>query len=247
MGGRARTWVVLAAGAGLLLGGCSQVADALRESPTDSELLQAVSLSDSDAGPDASFAPYDGGTEVVGRTSLDLCFAEFPSEERRVGRNQVGIGDTAGEAWVSSEAILYRTPQEAESAMAELVAAREECPGTPVEAPTPDREPLAWAFEDAPDADWPDEPGVRRQAYAFTVTDGSGDSWTGTATYLQRGRMILALYATPPDGPAATIRNAPDAARFTEVMAKRLAALPEQSLVEANPVPALVDPNDIDA
>jgi hypothetical protein len=230
----------------LLLGGCQQVGDLLGQRP-DAELLQDVSLTERDAAPEAAFQPYEGGTEVVGRTSLDLCFGDFPSEDRRVGRNQVGIGDTAGEAWVSSEAILYRTPQEAQAAMAELAAAREECPETPVEPPTPDREPLAWSFQDAPDADWPDEPGVRRQAYAFTVTDSSGTSWTGTATYLQRGRMILALYSTPPEGPATTIRNAPDPARFTAVMEARLAALPEQSLVEANPVPERVDPNDIDA
>lgn len=247
MGGRARTWAAAVASAALLLGGCSQVADVLGDAPTDAELLQAVSLTESDAAPQAAFQPYEGGTEVAGRTSLDLCFADFPSEQRRVGRNQVGIGDTASEAWVSSEAILYRTPQEAESAMAELAAARAECPDTPVDPPTPDREPLAWAFDDDPDADWPDAPGVRRQAYAFTVTDGSGTSWSGTATYLQRGRMILALYSTPPQGPATTIRNAPDPATFTEVMANRLAALPEQSLVEANPVPELVDPNDLDA
>jgi hypothetical protein len=247
VGGRARTWAVLAAGGALLLGGCSAVGDALREAPTDAELLQAVSLTESDAAPDAAFRPLPGGSEVVGRTSLDLCFADFPSEDRRVGRNQVGIGDTTSEAWVSSEAILYRTPQEAETAMAELVTARGECPETPVDPPTPDRVPLAWSFGDAPDADWPDEPGVRRQAYAFTVADDSGTSWAGTATYLQRGRMILALYSTPPAGPATTIRNAPDPARFTAVMAARLAALPEESLIEANPVPELVDPDDIDA
>lgn len=245
MGGRARSSLVLAACGSLLLGGCSHLAGTLGATPSDDELLRAVSLTEQDAAPDASFLPYEGGTEVDGRTSLDLCFGEFPSEDLRVGRNQVAIGDPTGETWVSSEAILYSTPEQARAAMAELETAHDECPDTPVDPPQAGRAPLAWAFQDAPDADWPDEPGVRRQAYAFTVTDDSGLALQSTATYLQRGRMILALYANPPQGPAAVLRNAPDPARFTEVMANRLAGLPEQPLVEADPDTG--DPGDIDA
>jgi hypothetical protein len=54
--------------------------------------------------------------------------------------------------------------------------------------------------------------------------------------------MILALYATPPDSPSATLRNAPDQARFVEVMGNRLASLPEEPLQYGQP---LDDPNDI--
>ena len=253
MGGRARSLAAMAVAAGLLLGGCSRVEDGLGRvgdllgRPSDAELLAAVSLTERDAAADALFQPYEGGTEVVGRTSLDLCFGDFPSEDLRVGRNQVGIGDQSGTAWVSSEAILYRTPEEASEAMGELRAARDACPSEPVAPPQADREPLAWQFDDPPDGDWPEEPGVQRQAYAFTLTDESGATWSSTATYLQRGRMILALYATPAEGPAAVLRNAPDPARFVEVMANRLAEVPEESLRRANPVGDPVDPNDIDA
>jgi hypothetical protein len=59
--------------------------------------------------------------------------------------------------------------------------------------------------------------------------------------------MILALYATPGDSPASTLRNAPDDARFTAVMARRLAALPSASLQEPNPVVPMEDPDDISA
>jgi hypothetical protein len=248
VGGRARLRAASVVAGCLLLAGCQQVdrIGDLLGGPTDAELLQAVSLTPEDAAPEAVFEPYEGGDEVVGRTSLDLCYGDFPSEELRVGRNQVGIGDTAGQAWVSSEAILYGTPDEAEQAMGELERAREECPDTPVPPPQPERDPLTWAFEDPPDDDWPAEPGVRRQAYAFTVTSAEGEEWTSTATYLQRGRMILALYTSPPDGPAAVIRNAPTPARFVEVMGNRLAALPEDALERANPGSGPVDPNDID-
>jgi hypothetical protein len=160
VGGRARLRAASVVAGCLLLAGCQQVdrIGDLLGGPTDAELLQAVSLTPEDAAPEAVFEPYEGGDEVVGRTSLDLCYGDFPSEELRVGRNQVGIGDTAGQAWVSSEAILYGTPDEAEQAMGELERAREECPDTPVPPPQPERDPLTWAFEDPPDDDWPAEP-----------------------------------------------------------------------------------------
>lgn len=219
----------------LALGGCQQVRQALAGT-SDSELMAAVSLTEHDAADDAVFQPYEGGTEVAGEVSLDLCFGQFPSEELRIGRLQVGIGSLSDRSWVSSEAILYSTPQEADQAMAELAEARTGCPDGPVPAPRPDREPLQWRFDDAPDAAWPATPdGVARQAYAFTATDPAGDTWSSTATYLQRGRMILALYSTPPDGPASTIRNAPGPARFVEVMTNRLMSLPADALRRGDP------------
>lgn len=235
---------VLMVAAVVVLSGCTQlqrIGDSLTD-PTDAELLAAVSLTEHDVAQGAVFQPYEGGDEVFGETSLDLCFADFPSEDLRSGRKQVGIGDEAGAAWVSSEAILYPTPEDAEQAMAELARAREQCPSEPVEPPQPDREALTWEFLPAPDTAWPQESGITRQAYEFEVTDPAGETWTSTATYLQRDRMILALYATPPDSPAAALRNAPDQARFVEVMANRLAALPEEALQSG---PALEDPNDI--
>lgn len=239
-----RRGTALAVAAAVLLSGCSQlqrIGDSITD-PTDAELLAEVSLTQSDAAQGAVFQPYEGGDEVFGRTSLDLCFADFPSEDLRSGRKQVGIGDEAGAAWVSSEAILYPTPEDAEQAMSELQRAREECPSEPVEPPRPDRDALAWEFSPAPDADWPQEPGVTRLAYEFEATNPAGETFTSTATYLQRARMILALYATPPDSPEAALRNAPDQARFVEVMANRLASLPEEALQSG---PVLDNPNDL--
>ncbi len=246
MGGRAYPAVALGLAGCLLLGGCTLVREAVG-TPTDPELLEMVSLTEDDAAPEAFFQPYEGGTEVQGRTSLDLCYGAFPSEDLRIGRQQVGIGDGAGVAWVSSEAILYSSPAEAEQGMAELADARATCPDEPVPAPSGDQEPLTWTFADPPDADWPDVSGVTRQAYAFGVTNGTGGEVEGTATYLQRGRMILALYATPPDSAAAVIRNAPSPARFTEVMSNRLAKLPGDALEQPNPGDRPDDPTDVTA
>jgi hypothetical protein len=235
-----------ACAASLLLSGCQQVRDALA-GPTDAELLAAASLTTEDAAADALFQPYPNGDRVVGETSLDLCYGDFPSEDLRVGRRQVAISDPSGEAWVSSEAILYSYPEEAARAMDEVERARQACPDTAVEAPRDGRDPLVWEFGDPPDGSWPDQPGVRRQAYAFTVTDPAGDRRSATATYLQRGRMILALYASPGIAPASTLRNSPDPARFVQVMSRRLDALPLSSLQEPNPVVPYEDPDDISA
>ncbi len=235
---------MLAVVAALLLGGCARL-ERLEEDlteTTDVELLAAVSLTEQDAAEGAVFLPYDGGDQVFGQTSLDLCYGEFPSEELRSGRNQVGIGDQGGEVWVSSEAILYPNPADAEQAMDELEQAREECSTGVVDPSDPEREPLTWDFAADPDADWPEEPGVDRQAYEFESTDPAGKSWTSTATYLQRGRMVLALYASPPESPATALRNSPGPARFVEVMSNRLAGLPEDALQHGDP---LEDPNTI--
>jgi hypothetical protein len=233
----------------MVLVGCGAVGDlaAGLAPPTDVELLEAVSLTEQDASDVAVFQPYEGGDQTVGRTSLDLCFGDFPSEDRRTGRNQVGIGDLAGTTWVSSEAILYADPAQAQAAMAELVSAREDCPDEPVTRRDGTGDPVTWTFQDPPDATWPEAPGVTRQAYAFTTTDAEGGQTIGTATYLQRGRMILALYVTPPEGPEVAIRNAPDAARFTEVMTNRLRALDTDALQRSNGPGTRVDPDDVEA
>ncbi len=219
----------------MLLSGCSAIDSVSRELGgwTDEDLLYTVSLTEADAAQGALFEPYEGGDSVEGQASLDLCHAEFPSEGLRTGRNQVGIGQDQGENWVSSEAILYATPEDAQQAMGELEEAVKDCPTGPVESPGGD--PQVWSFQDAPDADWAQEPGVTRQAYAFTVDTGNGRQFSSTATYLQRGRMVLALYVAPGDAPSTVIVNAPSPARFTEVMARRLASLPEDELQYGTP------------
>ncbi|MCU0301691.1 MAG: hypothetical protein MUF35_08845 [Candidatus Nanopelagicales bacterium] len=246
-GAVARAGAVLACVA--VLAGCGAVTDAIDtlEAPDDVELLEEVSLTPEDAAGTAVFQEYEGGNEVVGRTSLDLCFGDFPSEELRTGRRQVGIGDVAGATWVSSEAILYASPEQAAQGMRELQAARADCPTEAVAPQDGDGDAVVWGFLDDPDGDWPDEPGIQRQAYAFTTTDTEGAETTSTATYLRRGRMILALYVTPPDGAAVAIRNAPDPARFTEVMTNRLAGLDEAALQESNGPGTRTDPDDVEA
>lgn len=234
----------LAAAAAVALAGCGaleRIAESALE-PSDTELVEAVSLTADDAGPSSTFDLYPGGDEVFDQVSLDLCFGDYPSEDLRSGRRQVAITDATGDSWVSSEAILYPTPEAAEQAMAEVEQAAEECPSEPVAPPEEGREPLSWEFGRAPDADWPETAGIQRQAYLFEVSTSDETSWTSTATYLQRGRMILALYATGPESPAVTLKNAPTPARFVAVMSARLAELSDEALEFGEP---LADPNDL--
>lgn len=232
--GKAVRATVMSAAACLLLAGC-QFDWTLNFGGSDQDLLDAVSLSADDAAAGATFEPYEGGNEVVGQTSLDLCYGQFDSEGRRVAREQVTIGDSTGDNWVSSEAVLYLTVEDAEQAMSELTSAAATCPDGMVDPVTPDREPLTWSFDEAPDGSWPQVDDVNRQSYEFTVTTRDGYEATSTATYLQRGRMVLALYSTPPDSAATAIRNSPDPGHFVEVMSNRLALLPDNPLMQADP------------
>jgi hypothetical protein len=227
----------------LALSGCGLTQ--LRQA-SDERILDAVSLTAKDAAAGATFEPYEDGDVVAGQDSLDLCDASYPSERLRIGRHQVGITGVDRSAHVSSEAILYSSPTEAQQAMGELEAARRSCPSRPRQSPDQPGVRLTWEFGPAPDTGWTQHQGVSRQAYAFTVSLADSDASTeSTAVYLQRGRMILALYSTPPAGPEQVIVNSPDPQRFTDVMTQRLLAVPEEALEQGDPDKRVDDPRDI--
>jgi hypothetical protein len=211
-------------------------------SRADAVVLSDVSLHESDAGESAVYSLVDHGDEVAGQVSLDLCRADFPSEALRQARHQVQVADAGAGMWVSSEAIAYGAPREAERAMSELAAAAANCPGpgagpgsskdvataggADLVHPAADDQGLSWSFQQPPDADWPSTPGVARQAYAFVISDLLGDSASYVTTYLRRGRILVAIYVTPPDSSATVLVNAPSQERMVTVMSARLAALP---------------------
>lgn len=213
----------------------------------DQEVLDQISLTAADAAAGAEFALVDHGDEVVGQTSLDLCYANYPSEDQRVARHQVQAFNAVAGAWVSSEAVAYTDPAAAEQAMDELAAAAADCHTTsgsssadgqdvslravrrasvPASRPAAD-DTLTWTFDPDPAADWPQTPGVNRQAYSFQIADQAGDSSAYVTTYLRRGRILLAVYVTPPDSARDVIVNSPTQQRLVEVMSARLASLPE--------------------
>lgn len=233
-----RSLAALIVGAALTLTGCQASWDF--GAGDDSEVLDEVSLHASDASAGAQFALVPHGDEVTGQVSLDLCQTEYPSERKRRARHQVQIGDPRSGNWVSSEAIAYVSPKAAEQAMSELAATAETCKETgygggsaviqDVARRAADDEGLRWSFEDDPDANWPQTPGVARQTYAFELSDQLGNSASYVTTYLQRGRILVAVYVTPPDSGAAVLVNAPSQERLIKVMSARLAAPAESEV-----------------
>lgn len=225
-----------------VVSGCSTLPQLGAQPRDDGAILADVSLNSSDVSKEGTFARYDGGDEVAGRVSLDLCNAQFASESQRRARHQVQVYSDAGSGWVSSEALIYTSPEAAGQAMTELSSAASDCPqpGSDSSSGSSDTQPvllrsaatndLTWTFQDPPDSDWPQVPGVERQAYQFAISDDFGDSFSYLSTYLRRGRVLVAVYVTPPGQQEDVIRNSPTAAHFIEVMSARLAALPESDV-----------------
>ena len=48
-----------------------------------------------------------GGNEVTGQVTLDLCNGTYASEALRTARRQVDLTDQPGKLWLSTEAVLY--------------------------------------------------------------------------------------------------------------------------------------------
>lgn len=205
----------------------------------DAEVLPKVSLRARDASAQAEFALVPHGDEVAGQVSLDLCQTGYPSEAKRVARHQVQINDASGRR-VSSEAIAYESADAAGQAMTELAKVAAKCRATGtgggsaviqgVSVRAGDDGGLRWSFEPDPDADWPQTAGVARQAYAFEISDMLGASASFVSTYLRRGRILVAVYVSPPDSSAEVLKNAPSQARLVEVISARLASLPQSDV-----------------
>lgn len=215
-----------------VLAGCTAPgfwsAEAARD---DAQVLQAISLTAKDVAEGAEFSLLDGGDEVIGQVSLDLCRADFPSEAQRRARHQIQVFDEGRASWLSSEALLYSSPAAAQEAMSELARAAADCEDSTTQqalqaVPTADDSGLSWRFAPAPDSGWPEVPGVARQAYQFQVTDPVGDTAEFLSTYLRRGRVLVALYVTPPGAQSELLVNDPSQQRLVAVISNRMAGLP---------------------
>jgi hypothetical protein len=168
---------------------------------------------------------FDDGDVVENQVTLDLCGAEYPSEQRRSARHQVGIDDAASHfTGTSIEAVLYTSRMAAVQAMRELRAAKAACPTGYVPGDVAGEPPLRYQFHAAPDARWPTVPGVERFAVDDTINDQQGHTAREVTVYLRRGRLLVALYS---DDLAITARmltrSLPD---FAAVLATRMTSLP---------------------
>ena len=117
-------------------------------------LLQRLVVRQQDVTTANRVQLLDGGNQVSGQTTLDLCNGRFPSEALRSARLQVVEYDGAGAGVLSTEAVLYRHGGDAAQAMQEVEAVAAKCPHSPVVSPV--GEPtVTTRFQAAPDASWP--------------------------------------------------------------------------------------------
>ena len=191
--------------------------------------LQRIVVRQSDVPPGNTVQLLDGGNQVNGQTTLDLCNGTYPSEALRTARLQVVENDTGGSGVLSTEAVLYRHGSDAAQAMNEVHSVAAACPDRPVVSPV--GEPtITTRFQAPPDDSWPHVTGVARQAYAFTTSDSLGVADNHIAVYLQRGRVLEGVYFPSPSGTQPAVDGQTTVAGIVHVFELRIAALPESAV-----------------
>jgi hypothetical protein len=191
----------------------------------DANVLQRLVVRQNDVVSPNSVQLLDGGNQVSGETTLDLCNGSYPSESLRTARLQVVEYDGTGSAVFSTEAVLYKTPQSAAQAMREVRSVAASCPSSPVTSPV--GEPTVTThFQAAPDKSWQAVPGVERAAYAFTTTDDFGETDQRIAVYVHRGRVLEGLYFDVPGGTQPSVNGQTTVSGIVRLFEQRIAALP---------------------
>jgi len=186
--------------------------------------LRSLVVAPEDVPQEASVIVLPGGIGL-GQPTLDLCNGRYPSEARRSARLQDAVLDGEGRLVLSTEAVLYGDSQGTTQAFSELRSVVAACPSTPAQGPA-GRPAAITRFDPSPDSAWPQTPSVNRLAFDFTSDDGSGRPTRTVAVYLQRGRALLGVYFSLPDGPAIAVEGQTTVEGIVAVFARRLAALP---------------------
>jgi hypothetical protein len=194
--------------------------------PSDpaASVLSGLVLHQADVGATETVSPIIGGTQVAGGATLDLCNGTFPSESLRTGRLQVAAADDQGTLVLSTEAVLYSTPSGGAQALSELRSTAAGCPASPVASPVGEPTVITH-FNSAPDSSWPQVATVERVSFDFVTTDASGQSRHFTTAYLRRGRALMGIYFSQPDGPQAPVDGQTTIAGIVNVFATRMANL----------------------
>jgi hypothetical protein len=203
--------------------GANPVQPAAPSDPSAS-VLSGLVLRQADVGATETVAPINGGTEVAGGATLDLCNGTFPSESLRTARLQVAAADAQGTIVLSSEAVLYSKPGGAAQAFSELRSTAANCPASPVVSPVGEPTVITH-FNAGPDGSWPQVATVERLAFDFVATDGSGQTRHFTTVYLRRGRALMGIYFSQPDGPQAAVDGQTTISGIVNVFAARMANL----------------------
>lgn len=187
--------------------------------------LARLGLRQSDVEPGVLVLPIDGGLQVTGQVTLDLCDATYPSEALRRARVQVAGYGLDGSTTLSTEAVRYASSDAVDQAWREIGAAAASCdttqPGVKIDPRVGDA--------------WPEVAGVRRLAYDLTTTGTDGQASHYVVVYLARGNVLLGVYFPNPDGPQSSVDGRTTVPGIVDVFAKRLAALPPTGVTGSAP------------
>ena len=196
---------------------------------SDSLALSHLIVQQPDVGSAYNVQLLGGGNQVKGQTTLDLCNGKFTTEADRVARLQDVVLDNQGNGLLSTEAVLYATPNQSAQAFAELRQVSARCPKSPVVSPV--GEPtVTTRFNPPPDTHWTQTPGVERLAYSFTSIEQSGQKQASIAVYLRRGRALMGVYFEQPTGSQPKVAGQSTIPGIVGVFAARLAALPSSTV-----------------
>ena len=132
--------------------------------------------------------------------------------------------DDRGLLTLSTEAVLYGDSAATTQAFSELRSVATECPSTPVPGPT--GASTTTTFNPAPDSGWPETPTVNRLAFDVTIAEPATPPRRLVAVYLQRGRALLGVYFSQPEGAQTPVEGKSTIQDIVGVFAGRLAALP---------------------
>jgi len=194
----------------------------------DASDLSHLDVTQADVPAGYSVSLLQGGNEVTGQVTLDLCNGTYASEALRTARRQVDLTDQAGKLWLSTEAVLYGRAADTAQAFTELKARAANCPSGYLPPPAGEEglPNTKTTFNPAPDASWPATAGVERLAYDFTTTDQQGNTERSIAVYLRRGRALLGVYFANPEGTQAAVAGKTTVSGIVSLFEQRLAALP---------------------
>lgn len=185
-----------------------------RAQPTDpdADVLGGLGLQQADVADTHSVVLVPDGNLVEGATTLDFCDASYPSETLRTARLQVASLNRGDQTLaMSTEAVLYQSPNATAQAFRELEATADRCSSL-----------LAKQGDD-----WPKPDGVERLVYDVRDTNARAAAGDHTLlVYLRRGRVLLALYFNTPDGAQSPVGGRTAIEGITEMFQDRLAALP---------------------
>ncbi len=181
----------------LYVGVCVMVAATVPSSARSAgpgEVLRQVVLRPAQVGRGYVLKVFQGGGEVKGQVTLDLCGFRFPSESRRTGRFQVAYVRRGSKLAVSNEVVSYRLGGAA-LAMREVENAVRACP--PYEVPSTVRgvPPMRYQFTRLSTAGKGLLPGaIALRMIASATVNGKKRTETSFGVYQTRSNILSGIY-----------------------------------------------------